>query len=110
VTQATFTVNVPGIGEFTFWRRNEHHVHIIDAEKQRLLSRYAHSEELNAWGTMVAVISVLTIKAPDSFKIEGGEAVAEKMLTVYSALRDAEDLLNNHQHLIADPTPPALWN
>ena len=106
-----FSVDVPGIGTFTFWRRNEHHIHMIDAEKRRLLSRYAPHEELNAWATMIAVITVLTIKAPDGFRIEGDDqVVAGKVLAVYSALRDAEDLLNNHYHFTPNPVLSALWN
>ena len=108
----TFTVDVPGIGAFTFWRRNEHFIHVIDAEKQRLLLSYALSEDLNAWATMIAVITVLTIKTPDNFRILEWDDrdVTEKILAVYSALRDAEDLLNDHHTFTTRPILPALWN
>jgi len=110
----TFSVDVPGIGTFTFWRRNERHIQIIDAEKFRLLDGYAPSDLLDAWATVVTVLDVLMVRVPDGWDIDAtdplDDGALQKILVVYLALRDAEDLLNNHHHLISNPALPALWN
>lgn len=90
-----FTVNVDGIGTFTFGRRKMADEIKIQVEFASIINGVEPTEWLQNVAGWISTLNVLTVRAPDGWNIEEmdplDEEVYENMMLVYLALRAKED-------------------
>jgi hypothetical protein len=92
--ETDFTVNVDGIGTFTFGRRTMRDEISIQREYARILDGVEPTDWLATVGGWISVLSVLTVSAPPGWNIDEMDptesATYERLSTVYGALREKE--------------------
>ena len=92
-----FTVEVDGIGTFTFGRRRQRDVYRIRGEYNRLTGgNYAEDGNFNDFPALAhATLAVLMVQAPEGFDLNDLDPLTDddcdsKILKVFAALREKE--------------------
>ena len=93
--ETDFTVNVEGVGNFTFARRTMADEFAIQRKFAELAGGSDHTDWLSMVGGWVASLTVLTVRAPDGWDISDMDPLDEEVYAnlsrVHQALRDKED-------------------
>jgi len=89
-----FTIDVEGIGSFTFARRTMRDEIRIQREFARIIDGVEPTAWLEQVGGWISDLGVLTVEAPEGWDIEGMDPLDDdtyaKMAKVHAALRDKE--------------------
>lgn len=90
-----FTVDVEGIGTFTFGRRRLADEVKIQVEYARLTEGVQPTPWLDLVATWLATLKILTVRAPDDWDIDEMDPLDEgtysRLMKVHAALREKED-------------------
>lgn len=94
-TTQEFELNVEGVGNFVFLKRNFAREFAIQREYARLIDGVKPTEWLSSVGTWMSTLKVLTVKAPDGWVLEEldplDDATFAKLFKVTEELRAKED-------------------
>jgi hypothetical protein len=92
--QTDFTVDVEGIGRFTFGRRRMRDELDIQREFADIIGGVQPTPWLEAVGGWISALKVLTVRAPDGWDLEDMDPLESQTYTrlnrVYQALREKE--------------------
>lgn len=93
-SKTDFTVEVQGIGNFTFGRRTMKDEIKIQVEYARIIEGVEPTEWLQSVGGWLAAFKVLTVRAPEGWDIDEMDPLDQetytRMALVYAALREKE--------------------
>lgn len=92
--ETDFTVNVEGVGTFTFARRTMRDEIAIQVEYARILDGVTPTAWLEAVGGWLSVLRVLTVRAPEGWDLDNLDPLESedyaKLHNVYQALVEKE--------------------